>query len=141
MNQLSKLLSTAAAGALDVWVGIITGVALGPSPALSGAVSIASAIVGVTLVVVAGERLQGPIYRSRRLAKRRERVESVGNRYAIPGLPLQAPLLTRPLLATLLALTLGAPPRPLLLWMPASVVSWGAVLTGGAALGFSIFGA
>jgi hypothetical protein len=48
-------------------------------------------------------------------------------------------LLTGPLLATLLALTLGAPPRPLLLWMLASVVIWGVVLTGGVALGFSIF--
>ncbi|MDQ3791338.1 MAG: small multi-drug export protein [Actinomycetota bacterium] len=138
MNQLLKLLSTAA---LDVWVGIITGVALGLSPALSGAVSIASALAGVTLVVVAGGRLQELIYRSRRLAKRRERVERVWMRYGIPGVALQAPQLTGPILATLLALTLGAPPRPLLLWMLASVVFWGVVLTGGVALGFSIFGA
>jgi len=140
VDLLLKLLSTAAAGALDVWVGIITGVALGLSPVLSGAVSIASAVVGVTLVVVAGERLQGRIYRSRRLARRRERIERVWKRYGIPGLALQAPLLTGPLLATLLALALGAPPRSLLVWMLASVVLWGLVLTGAAALGFSIFG-
>jgi hypothetical protein len=139
MSVLLKLLSTAAAGALDVWVGIITGVALGLSPALSGAVSIASAVVGVTLVVVAGERLQGRIYRSRRLARRRERIERVWKRYGIPGVALQAPLLTGPLLATLLALVLGAPPRPLLLWMLASVVFWGAALTAAATLGLSIF--
>ena len=139
MNELLKLLSTAAAGALDVWVGIITGVALGLSPALSGAVSIASAIVGVTLVVAVGGRLQQLIYRSRHLTKRRERVERVWKRYGIPGVALQAPLLTGPLLATLLALALGAPPRSLLWWMLASVVFWGAVLTGGVALGFSIF--
>ncbi len=141
MNQVLKLLSTAAAGALDVWVGIITGVALGLSSALSGALSITSALAGVTLVVAAGGRLQQLIYRSHHLAKRRERVERVWKRYGIAGLALQAPLLTGPLLATLLALSLGAPPRPLLLWMLASVVFWGAVLTGGAALGFSIFGA
>ncbi len=141
MNEVLKILSTAAAGALDVWVGIITGVALGLSPALSGAVSIASALVGVTLVVVAGGRLRHLIYRSRRLAKRRERIERVWKRYGIPGVALQAPLLTGPLLATLLALSLGAPPRSLLYWMLASVVFWGAVLTGGTALGFSIFGA
>jgi hypothetical protein len=139
VDQLLKLLSTAAAGALDVWVGIITGVALGLSPALSGAVSIASALAGLTLVVAVGGRLQQLIYRSRRLAKRRERVERVWKRYGIPGLALQAPLLTGPLLAALLALSLGAPPRPLLLWMLASVVFWGVVLTGGVALGFSIF--
>ena len=139
MNQLLKLLSTAAAGALDVWIGIITGVAVGLSPALSGVVSIASALAGVTLVVALGARLQQLIYRSRHLAKRRERVERIWKRYGIPGLALQAPLLTGPILATLLALTLGAPPRPLLLWMLASVVFWGVVLTGGVALGFSIF--
>ncbi len=137
--MLLKLLSTAAAGALDVWVGIITGVALGLPPALSGAVSIASALAGVTLVVAAGGRLRHLIYRSRRLAKRRERIERVWKRYGIPGVALQAPLLTGPLLATLLALALGAPARPLLLWMLASVVFWGAVLAGAAALGLSIF--
>ena len=140
MSPLLKLLSTAAAGALDVWVGIITGVALGLSPTLSGAVSIASALVGVTLVVALGGRLQHLIYRSRTFAKRRERIERVWKRYGIPGVALQAPLLTGPLLATLLALALGAPPRWLLLWMLASVVLWGLVLTGAAALGFSIFG-
>jgi hypothetical protein len=139
VGLLFKLLSTAAAGALDVWVGIITGVTLGLPPALSGAVSIASALVGVTLVVVAGERLQGRIYRSRRLAKRRARIERVWKRYGIPGVALQAPLLTGPLLATVLSLGLGAPPRALLGWMLASVVFWGAVLTGVAALGLSLF--
>ena len=52
---------------------------------------------------------------------------------------LQAPLLTGPLLASLLALALGAPARSLLLWMLASVVLWGLVLTRAAALGFSLF--
>jgi Ca2+/H+ antiporter, TMEM165/GDT1 family len=139
VDLLLKLLSTAAAGALDVWVGIITGVALGLSPVLSGAVSIASAVVGVTLVVVAGERLQGRIYRSRRLARRRERIERVWKRYGIPGVALQAPLLTGPLLATVLALGLGAPPRTLLYWMFASLVLWGVVLTGATVLGLSVF--
>ncbi len=139
MDLLLKLLSTAAAGALDVWVGIITGVALGLSPTLSGAVSIASAVVGVTLVVVAGERLQGRIYHSHRLAKRRARIERVWKRYGIPGVALQAPLLTGPLLATILALSLGAPPRTLLYWMFASIALWGFVLTGAAALGLSVF--
>jgi hypothetical protein len=139
VGLLLKLLSTAAAGALDVWVGIFTGVALGLHPVLSGIVSIVSALVGVTLVVLGGERLQGRIYRSRRLARRRERIERVWKRYGIPGVALQAPLLTGPIVATILALGLGAPPRPLLGWMIASIVLWGAVLTGAAALGISLF--
>jgi hypothetical protein len=51
VDQVVKLLSAAAAGALDVWVGIIAGLALGLSPALSSDVSIASAVLGVTLAV------------------------------------------------------------------------------------------
>jgi len=140
VDQVVKLLSTAAAGALDVWVGIVAGLALGLPPVLSGAASMAGAVVGVTLVVALGGRLRELVYRSRRLARRRERIERVWKRYGIPGVALQAPLLTGPLLATLLALALGAPPRPLLLWMLASVVFWGAVITGVAALGFSAFG-
>ena len=139
MGLLLRVVSTAAAGALDVWVGIFTGVALGLHPVLSGIISVVSALVGVTLVVLAGERLQGRIYRSRRLARRRERIERVWKRYGIPGVALQAPLLTGPLLATVLALGLGAPPRPLLGWMIASIVLWGVVLTGAAALGVSVF--
>ena len=140
MGLLSKLLSTAATGALDVWVGIIAGMALGLPPVLSGAASIAGAVVGVTLVVVGGGRLQRLVYRNRRLARHRERIERVWKRYGIPGVALQAPLLTGPLLATILALGLGAPPPLLLRWMLASVVFWGAALTGAAALGLSVFG-
>ena len=36
-------------------------------------------------------------------------------------------------------MSLGAPPRPLLYWMLASILLWGAILTGVAALGLSIF--
>ena len=122
-----------------MWVGIFAGVALGLPPTLSGVVSMVSAIAGVIVVIVAGGRLQHLVYRSHTLAKRRERVERVWRRYGIPGLALQAPLLTGPLLATILALGLGAPPRPLLYWMLVSIALWGAVLTGAAALGLSIF--
>ena len=111
MELLLELLSTAAASALDVWVGIIASVALGLSSALSGAVSIAGAVVG-NAHGRAGGWLQHLVYRSRRLAKRRERVERVWKRYGIPGLALQAPLLTGSLLETVLALGLGAPRVP-----------------------------
>jgi len=63
----------------------------------------------------------------------------VGALWGTGGL-VQTPLLTGPILAILLALALGAPPRPLLLWMLVSVVFWGVVITGAAALGFSMFG-
>jgi hypothetical protein len=55
---------------------------------LSGAVSITSALAGIALVVAAGRRLQQLIYRSRRLAKRHERIERLWN---VPGATLREP--------------------------------------------------
>jgi len=58
VELLMDLLSTALVGAIDVWVGIAGGLALGLSLILSGAASIASGPVGAVLSVVACERLQ-----------------------------------------------------------------------------------
>ena len=55
---------------------------------MSGAVSITSALAGITFVFAAGRRQQ-LIYRSRRLAKRHdERIERVWN---VPGAALREP--------------------------------------------------
>ncbi len=138
--MLLKLLSTAAFGALDLWIGIPAGLALGLSPVVSGIASVTGAIVGVALVLRAGEWLRRWIHDRRWLARRRKRIENMWNRYGLIGVSLQAPMLTGAPLATILALALGAPPRPLLYWMVSSVVLWGAFLTGAAVLGFSMFG-
>jgi membrane protein YqaA with SNARE-associated domain len=139
VELLLKLLSTAAVGAIDVWVGIVGGLALGLSPVLSGVASIAGGLVGAVLTVVAGERLQRWIYARPWLSKHRKRVERLWNRYGVVGVALQAPILTGAPLATLIALGLGAPPKRLLLWMSVSVVLWGVVISGAAVLGFSLF--
>ncbi len=140
MDTLLKLLSTAAFGALDLWVGFGAVLALGLSPIVCGLAAVAGAVVGVGLVLWTGERLRRWVYERRWLAKCRRRIESMWNRYGLIGAALQAPMLTGAPLATVLALALGAPPRSLLYWMIASVILWGAFLTGAAALGFKIFG-
>jgi uncharacterized membrane protein len=139
VELLIDLLSMALVGAIDVWVGIVGGLALGPPLVLSGAASIAGVLVGAVLTVVAGERVQRWIYARPWLSKRRKRVERLWNRYGVVGVALQAPILTGAPLATLIALGLGAPPKSLLLWMSVSVVLWGVVITGAAVLGFSLF--
>jgi hypothetical protein len=62
VELLIDLLTMALVGAVDVWVGIVGGLALGLSPVLSGAASIAGGSVGAVLAVVAGERVQRWIY-------------------------------------------------------------------------------
>jgi uncharacterized membrane protein len=141
MALLLKLLSTAAFGALDLWAGIPVGLALGLPPVLCGIAATSGGLVGAVLVTVAGERLQRWLYSRGWLSKRRKRIERMWERYGILGVAFQAPMLTGAPLGTLVALGLGAPAKRLLFWMCISVMLWGAVLTGAAALGFWIFGA
>jgi membrane protein YqaA with SNARE-associated domain len=122
MELLLRLLSTAAVGAIDVWMGIVGGLTLGLSPVLSGAASIAGGLVGAALTVVFGEWLQRWIYDRPWLLKRRKRVERLWNRYGVVVVALQAPILSGAPLATLIALGLGAPPKRLLLWMSVGAV-------------------
>lgn len=137
--MLLKLLSTAAFGALDLWVGFLAGLAAGLSSVASGVAAVMGALAGVTVVSFLGERSQRRIYSYDWLARRRERIERIWSRYGIVGVALQAPMVTGAPLGTILALALGAPPRPLLRWMILSVVLWGAVLTRAAVFGFSMF--
>jgi len=122
MELLLRLLSTAAVGAIDVWMGIVGGLTLGLSPVLSGAASIAGGLVGAALTVVFGEWLQRWIYDRPWLSKRRKRVERLWNRYGVVVVALQAPILSGAPLTTLIALGLGAPPKRLLLWMSVGAV-------------------
>ncbi|CAN5840650.1 hypothetical protein BH23ACT11_BH23ACT11_13250 [soil metagenome] len=139
MELLLKFLTTAALGAVDLWLGLPAGLVAGLSPIASGAAAVGGAIVGVLLVAWAGEWLRRWVYSRTWLARRRERIEGAWKRYGIIGVALQAPMLTGALLATVLALSLGAPTRPLLFWMISSILFWGTILTGAAVLGFSIF--
>ena len=139
MRLVLTLSLTAAFGALDLWVGIPTGLVLGLHPVLSGVTATAGALLGATLVTLAGERLQRWVYSRRWFAKRRERVERIWNRYGLIGVAFQSPILAGTLLSILVALGFGAPARKLLFWIAVSLVFWGAVLTGVVVLGFSIF--
>ncbi len=139
MDLLLKLISAVAFGAVDLWLGIPAGLIAGLPPVASGAAAVTGAIIGVVLVSWAGEWLRRWVYDRRWLDRRRQRIERVWKRYGVIGVSLQAPMLTGAPLATILALALGAPTRPLLFWMTLSLVLWGAVLTGAVALGFSVF--
>ena len=139
MRLVLALSLTAAFGALSLWVGIPTGLVLGLPPVLSGVAATVGALLGATLVTLAGERLQRWVYNWRWFAKRRERLERLWNRYGLIGVAFQSPVFAGTLLSALVALGLGAPPRRLLFWIGVSLVFWGAVLTEAVVLGFSLF--
>jgi hypothetical protein len=139
MDLLLELLFTATLGAVELSLGVLGGVAFGLPFILIGATTILGNLVALALALLAGDRLQRWIYRRPGLAKRRKRVERIWNRYGVLGVALLAPIITGAVLATVLALALGAPPRPLLRWMALSTALRGVALTGAAALGMWAF--
>ncbi len=140
IDTLLEIFLTAALGAVDLWLGLPAGLAVGLPPVVAGAAATVGGVLGVLILVKAGGRLQRWVEERGLFSKRRKRVERLWNRYGVPGMALQAPMLTGAPLATIISLGLGASPRGLLIWMTASLVLWGAVLTGAAALGLSLFG-
>jgi hypothetical protein len=140
IDTLLEIFLTAALGAVDLWLGLPAGLAVGLPPVVAGAAATVGGVLGVLVLVKAGGRLQRWVEERGLFSRRRKRVERLWNRYGIPGMALQAPMLTGAPLATIISLGLGASPRGLLIWMTASLVLWGAVLTGAAALGLSLFG-
>ncbi|MDP8939004.1 MAG: hypothetical protein M3N10_01675 [Actinomycetota bacterium] len=102
--MLLKLLSTAAFGTLDLWVGFLAGLAAGLPSIASGIAAVTGALVGVTIVFFIGEQLQRRVYSHRWLARRRRRIERIWSRYGGVGVALQAPMITGAPLGTILAL-------------------------------------
>jgi hypothetical protein len=139
MRLLLALPLTVALGALDLLAAIPAGLVLGLPPVLSGVAATSGGLLGAILVTIVGEQLQRWLYRLRWFYKRRERVERLWNRYGLIGVAFQSPVFAGTLISTLVALGLGAPARKLLFWISVSLVFWGAVLTGAAVLGLSIF--
>lgn len=145
MGLLVKLLSTAALGAVGLWSGIPAGMALGLPAVLSGLAAVLGNLGAVVIVVVVHgfweRRLSRWVRRGGGGSKGRGRLERVwSSRIGLPGVAVLSPLLMGAPLGTLLALALGAPRGRLLRWMVASVAAWGAILTGAAAFGLSLFG-
>ena len=122
IRLLLTLSLTAAFGTLNLWVGIPTGLVLGLPPVFSGLAATAGALLGATLVTLAGERMQCCIYSRRWFAKRHQRVERLWNRYGLVGVAVQSPVLVGTLLSRTVALGLGAPPSFLSTELPRDTV-------------------
>lgn len=108
-------------------------IALGMQPVMVGVVAGVGNGVVTVATVLGWERLAD--WRERRSgrpfgsgSRRSERAHRVFERYGVPGLALQGPMLTGIYLAAIIALGLGAPRRQVLAWSLASVVFWSIVL-------------
>mgnify|MGYP001610985732 CR=1 FL=1 len=132
METLIKLVTVFGLGAIELWVGIPTGIALQLHPLVAGAVAALGALFGMILVLIIGERIRNWLLRQH---KRRSEGEFQGSlnriwaRYGVVGLGLLTPLLVGAPLGTAIGVTLGVPTSRLLLWMSIGIILWSCLLT------------
>ena len=140
MSTLLELLGVLALGVVELWAAVPAGIALGLPPALVWLATLCGALVGIVVVVLAGERLRtwivGHVGRGR--AREGGPVRRVWERYGVVGWGLVGPLLVGAPLSAALAVSFGAPRRRLLLWLSAGVVLWTTVLTVAVVLGVDV---
>jgi hypothetical protein len=124
------LLAVFGVAIIEIWFAVPTGLALGlPAPVI-WIMTVAGAIVSVSLVASTGDALRTWLVRRRgkEWPATTGRIYGIWVRYGVPGWGLVSPLFMSPPMGTAVALMLGAPKRRLLGWMFAGVVLWVTIL-------------
>lgn len=123
-------LAVFAVAIIEIWFAVPTGLALGlPAPVI-WVMTVAGAIVSVSLVASTGDALRSFLVRrrGRDWPDKSGRIYGVWVRYGVPGWGLVSPLFMSPPMGTAVALMLGAPKRRLMGWMFAGVLLWVTIL-------------
>lgn len=135
---LAKIGSVFALAFVSFWTSIPAGLALGLAPFIVALTAWLSYSAGVALVVVVGQPIREKI--AARLGNKAavnpdSAIWRVWKQYGLIGLALLAPMTTGSQIGALLGLSLGAPPRRLLVAMSLGAAVWAALITGGILLG------
>jgi len=140
MTMVIKLLTVFGLGAVELWVAIPTGFALGLPPLLIATVSTLGATLGALVVLVLGEKIRNRLLRLHHKGGKDEEqgyIYSIWMRYGVIGLGLLAPLLVGAPLGTAIGITLGAPAKRFILWIIVGILVWAVLLTTAGILGIA----
>jgi hypothetical protein len=132
MDLMLKLLTVFGLGIIELWAAIPAGFALDLHPITIGLIAALGAMVGTGTVLVLGERVRNRLIGHRigtNPNAKHGRIYQIWQHYGIIGLGLLAPLLTGAPLGVAVGLSLGAPPRRLLIWICIGIVLWSIILT------------
>ncbi len=139
--MIAKLGTVFVLGAIEIWVSIPAGFAMGLHPVTIALVSAIGGMAGATLVTLFGVRVREWFKNRRHYKKVRKkdsgRIKRIWDRHGVVGLGLMAPLVTGAPAGTAIGIALGASRRRLLVWMNIGVFIWSVVLTAAVALGIS----
>src|ERR1035437_7266227 len=125
---------------VEIWFAVPTGLAVGLPAPIVWVMTVAGALASVTVVASTGDVLRTCLLRRREkdAVPRTGRIFAVLLRYGVPGWGLASPLFMAPPMGTAVALMLGAPKRPLMLWMFAGVLLWTSILVVAGIVGLGV---
>lgn len=140
MDLLPKLISVFTLAFFSFWTSIPAGAALGVAPALAGFTAWLSYTVGVILVVLLGEPLRERFMKrfgGQKAANPDSPIRRAWDRYGLVGLSLLAPITTGSQIGAIVGLSLGVPPRQLIIGMAGGAALWALGITIAVALGLA----
>ena len=141
MALLAKLGSIFALAFFSFWASIPAGVALEVAPFVVMLTAWASYMAGVIVVVLVGSPVRARLLKrfgGKVTANRDSRIWRAWNRFGLLGLSLLAPMTTGAQIGALVALSLGAPPRKLILMMALGAALWSGAITLAVVLGVAL---
>ena len=140
MDAFAQFLSVVAIGLVELWAAVPAGIAMGLSAPLVWAATVCGALLGIAIVVVAGDRLRMWLVARFGHGGAREggRLRRVWDRYGVIGWGLLAPLLLGAPLAAAIGVALGAERGRLVVWLGVGAVMWTTVLTFAVVLGADV---
>lgn len=138
LELIAKFATVMAFGIIELWLAIPAGTALKLHPLLNGLASGLGAIIAALLAIILGDRLRNWLFKKKQKSRdENSRIYKVWHKYGVIGLGLLSPLITGSLLGAVIGISLGAPPKRLILWMSIGIIIWTILLTTISTLGFT----
>lgn len=136
MNDLLTGASVFGTGILELWAAIPLGFTLKLHPLLIGILSAAGSMLGAFIVIFFGTSIRNwLVQRTKKKGGRASGMTRIWDKYGIPGIGFLSPIITGAPLGAAIAISFGAEPRKLFLWMTIGIIFWSAILTTAAAFG------
>lgn len=129
--SLESVIAVFATSALELWLAIPLGLALGLNPVIIAFASMAGSIFAVLVVALTGANLRNSIlrWRYKNEPTPHHRWYQIWNKYGVMGLGLISPLIFGAPLGTAVGMALGAKKEKLVIWMSLGILIWSLGLT------------
>jgi len=131
MDTVLQFLSVAAIAVVELWAAVPAGIAMGLPAPLVWAATVCGALVGIGVIVFAGDRLRTWLIArfGHGGARPGGRLRRLWDRFGVIGWGLLAPLLLGAPVAAAIGVALGAARGRLVFWLGTGVVVWTTALT------------